>query len=374
MVRSLNSAYSFFAGIDDQQAYNLKQNEDERKRLAEERAQQDQVFAEASRAQKLQEYATNQPIRDLAIQTAQEKLANFNNPDNIAARTLGVQSDAATATLAAQAQLAKLRSIDPLVLGKSQADALGATVAQTDANTALTLDRIASQANTFAKGDPILRANYADQLANAKTSQEKQALANQMGLNVTIGDGYFTFGDSPLKIPTGKLYQIVKNPSSGEAVSGNQLLSSATAALKSKADAESASTLASLRASNEAKNAATAAKNEAEARATNIANPDKVPTTASGMSAKPGSAAPAAAQKPLTPAEQEQQKLAFDAAARLAALKAASVEADAKASEARNKLLRLKQSLTAPPQDVQAASLEYNRLSKLADAERAKVK
>jgi hypothetical protein len=373
MARSLSSAYAFFQGIDDQQAYNLKQNEDERKRLAEERAQQDQAFAESNRALKLQEYAANQPIRDLAIQKAQEDLANFTNPESIAARTLGLQAASATSNSTSQAQLEKLRLTNPLDVGKAQASALGALLAQTSANSELTLERIASQANTFAKGDPILRANYADQLAVAKTTQEKQALADKIGLGVTIGDGYFTIGNSALQVPIEKLYQVVKSPSSGEDVTGNQLLARAAALTKEAVARDNAETNAAVRLSIEAKNTAAADKLKAEADAT-IKENNPAATSAPALPAKPNSTATATAQKPLTPAEQEQERLRFEAAARLDAIKQSSSQAEAKMLEAKTKYDLLLKSAKASPQDVQAAAYEYNKLRQLANAERAKVK
>jgi hypothetical protein len=374
MARSLNSAYSFFAGIDDQQAYNLRQNEDERKRLAEERAQQDQAFAEASRAQKLQEYATNQPIRDLALAEAQAKLLDIQDPTGIATRKLAKDANYNAAIDLAKYYEAKRGVVDVKAAGVSAGNEINAIVKQKELDTSILSKTVEEKLNTFANGDKTLMNLYAAQLANAPTKEEKQALSNKFGLNVVFGDNTFTVGASTLPIPNSDLYKIVTSPATGEAAAGASMMASAAAAQKFRIDQEAAIGRAAVQGAQiESLKASALAKN-VDAAATEKVNNQPPSGAPQQMAQKPGSTAAAPVQKPLTPAEQEQQKLAFDAAARLATLKAASAEADAKASEARNKLLRLKQSLTAPPQDVQAASLEYNRLSKLADAERAKVK
>jgi hypothetical protein len=87
--------YSFFKGVDDSNDEYRKQQDEERKKLEEFRAQEkllmlqkDQEFQDTTRAQYLEDYARKNAGREFGYQTSEEALNNFKSEDAQKAREL----------------------------------------------------------------------------------------------------------------------------------------------------------------------------------------------------------------------------------------------------------------------------------------------
>lgn len=237
MARSLSSAYAFFQGIDDQQAYNLKANEDERKRLEEERKQQlfarQEIDAETRRANEFRDYAAAQTGREIKQTIDAETLRNLQDPLGSEARQKAFNAgigttNANTATTNVNNAIA-LSTADKLNNPEYINTAAGARelAAKVGVDERVLSDKVKQEivemaSTTYAKGSQDLRNVFSQRIAGAFDPKEAQRLITEQGLPITLSSDGKTFQFKERTLPIERLQQILKNPAEGflQAISG----------------------------------------------------------------------------------------------------------------------------------------------------------
>ena len=226
---SLAEARSFFSGIDDANAEQRKAADEERRRLAEERAQ-----AQFARQQELQdradtEYQAAGTTRALKQFTDERALMNATNPDAIAAADQANALAIDTAKAANNVNRQVLTATDTPELTQKIVDSRvqGVTGALDQKTLQLQIEsaRRDAQQAVPAFGDPALSSLAASRIAVATDEDSMKKIVAEYKYPITFtGDGSFTVGSSTVKLPVSQLSTYIKNPSAGVSMIEDKLI------------------------------------------------------------------------------------------------------------------------------------------------------
>jgi hypothetical protein len=221
--------YSFFKGVDDSNDEYRKQQDEERKKLEEFRAQeklareqQNQAQLEIERRQRNSEYADAEPTRKLTTQKAIAALAKYDSPEEIERRTLEEKANTDESVNASKLKIGANTSITNrlpeniklqdqtigVLQDKKKSDIQEAALAVEISNALTEAKKTAP-----AYGDSKLRDMDASEFARLPTLKERQDFLTKKGYGITANeDGSYKLGNSSLSFTEADVNLLITKP------------------------------------------------------------------------------------------------------------------------------------------------------------------